>query len=69
VLQHLQDLTRRALDDWSHALTATIGLSGFGVMLTAVEIAGKLAGLVAVVVAITCSVRREIRESRAANTP
>ena len=61
-LQHLRNLTHQAVHDWNHGLTAVLGV---GVMTTSVEMLGKVLGLVALLVGITCSVRREIRESRA----
>jgi hypothetical protein len=63
VFDHLHRITNQTIHDWNHGLTALLGL---GVMSASVEVAGKLLGLSALLVGITCSVRREIRESRAA---
>jgi F0F1-type ATP synthase assembly protein I len=63
VLQNLNSFAYRALHEWNHGLTIGVG---FGWLTQSVEMAGKLLGVVALLIGIGCSVRREIRESRAA---
>ena len=51
----------RMLNHWDHGLTSCLGAI---TVAGAAELAGKLLGVVALVAGITCSIRREIRETR-----
>ena len=50
------------LDLWSHRLTAFIG--GTATLLNVIDVATKLGGLAAVLVAVYCSLARNARDKR-----